>query len=421
MGKSIAEKVLSVHSGLDCHAGDIVVASVDFAMAQDGTSTMMIRELEELDFQTPRTRRGMAFVIDHNSPCPSVDVAEIHSRIRAFAGAKEIPLLDVGDGICHQVIPESGKVFPGDLVVGADSHTCTYGALNACSTGLGSADVAAAAFTGKLWFRVPGSYAVRVSGVFPDFVGAKDLILSVIGRLTAEGATYKSVEFSGEAIDNMNMDSRMTVANMSVEMGAKFCPFPFDKRTAAWFSTLGVSVGAGILSDSDAQYEKEYESDVSDLVPKISKPHRVDNVSDVSDLRGTEIQQVLIGTCTNGRLNDLQSAARILKGKHVKKGLRLIIAPASRRVLIEALDRGIATSLLKSGAVLITPGCGPCVGTHAGIPSEGDNVLSTANRNFIGRMGNNKNVNIYLASPETAAATAITGAITDPREIGGGA
>ncbi|MGQ9588247.1 MAG: aconitase/3-isopropylmalate dehydratase large subunit family protein, partial [Thermoplasmata archaeon] len=387
----------------------------------DGTSTMMIRELEDVGFEGPKTKRGMALVMDHNSPCPSADVAKIHRKIRDFARAKAIPLFDVGEGVCHQVVPEGGKVLPGDLVVGADSHTCTYGALNTCSTGLGSADVAAAAYTGKLWFKVPGSYAVRVSGAFPDFVGAKDLVLNVIGRLTADGATYKSVEFSGEAIDKMVMDGRMTVANMSVEMGAKFCPFPFDKRTVEWFSSLGIGVDSGVLSDDDASYEKSYDFDVSDLVPKVSRPHRVDNVCDVTDLRGTEIQQVLIGTCTNGRLNDLESAARILKGKRVKGGVRLIIAPASRKVLLAAMDKGIVSSLLRSGAVLVSPGCGPCVGTHAGIPSDGENVLSTANRNFKGRMGNNRDVNIYLASPETAAATAITGEITDPREIAGGA
>ncbi len=421
MGKTIAEKVLSDRSGSDCHAGDIVVASVDFVMAQDGTATMMIEELANLGFECPKTKRGMALVMDHNSPCPSTDVARIHKKIRDFSRARAIPLFDVGEGVCHQVVPESGKVLPGDLVVGADSHTCTYGALNTCSTGLGSTDVAAAAFTGRLWFKVPGSYSIRVSGAFPDFVGAKDLILSVIGSLTADGATYKSVEFSGEAIDDMSMDGRMTMANMSVEMGAKFCPFPFDLITAEWFSEHRISVGPGVLSEDDASYEKSYEFDVSNLVPKVSKPHRVDNVSDATDLRGIEVQQVFIGTCTNGRLSDLESAARMLRGRHAKNGVRLIVAPASRKVLMAAMDKGIVSSLLKSGAIFVSPGCGPCVGTHAGIPSDGENVLSTANRNFKGRMGNNRDVNIYLASPETAAASAVTGEITDPREVAGGA
>ncbi|HEX9908181.1 MAG TPA: 3-isopropylmalate dehydratase large subunit [Thermoplasmata archaeon] len=417
MGKTIAEKVLASHAGRECSPGEIVIASVDFCMSQDGTSMMMIRELENLGFERPRSAKGLAMVIDHSSPSPSVDVARIHQRIREFATHWDVPVFDVGEGVCHQVIPESGKIVPGDLVVGADSHTCTYGALNICSTGLGSADVAAAAFTGKLWFKVPGTIAVRILGSFQDRVGAKDLVLGIIGKMTADGATYKSIEFSGEAIDSMGIDGRMTIANMSVEMGAKFCPFASDAKTRDWFSSLGKSVGTGVASDEDATFEKEVPIDVSDLVPKISRPHRVDDVCDVSDLRDTEVQQVYLGTCTNGRVSDIGAAARILKDRGVRKGVRMIVAPASRRVYLEAMELGYISQLLKAGAVFVAPGCGPCVGTHAGIPCDGDNVVSTANRNFKGRMGNNKDVGIYLASPETAAASAATGRITDPREI----
>ncbi|MBU0624388.1 MAG: 3-isopropylmalate dehydratase large subunit [Candidatus Thermoplasmatota archaeon] len=417
MGKTIAEKVLSSHSGKDCHAGDIVVASVDFCMAQDGTSTMMIRELENLGFESPKTSNGMALVIDHNSPCPSVDVARIHLKIRAFAEAKGIPLIDVGEGVCHQVLPESGRILPGDLVVGADSHTCTYGALNACSTGLGSADVAATAFTGKLWFKVPLSISMEVDGNLPERVGAKDLALKVIGSVTADGATYKSVEFKGSAIDAMAMDGRFTVANMAVEMGAKFCPFDFDSTTAAWLLSRGLRAKSTVASDSDAVYEGHCEFDADDLVPKVARPHSVDNVVDASSLRGIAIQQAFLGTCTNGRLSDLEAAAQILKGRQVKKGVRLIVAPASKSVLLQAMENGVVSQLLKAGATLVAPGCGPCVGTHAGVPSDGENVISTANRNFKGSMGNNKNVGIYLASPQTVAASAITGEIADPREV----
>lgn len=417
MGKTIAEKVLSSHSGSDCSAGDIVIASVDFAMSQDGTSTMMIRELQELGFEAPKTKRGMAIVIDHNSPCPSVDVAKIHKIIRDFARAKSIPVHDVGEGVCHQVVPESGKILPGDLAVGADSHTCTYGALNACSTGLGSADVAAAAFTGKLWFKVPETFLINVEGGFVPRVGAKDLALKVIGSLTADGATYRSIEFSGEAVDSMKMDGRLTVANISVEMGAKFCPFAFDKTTSDWLTSRGISTGIPVSSDYDCNYEKAFDFDASDIVPIVSKPHAVDNIVEAKDLRDVQIQQAFLGTCTNGRLSDLHSAAEILKGKHVKKGVRFIVAPASRTIYLEAMEKGIVSELLKAGASFVAPGCGPCVGTHAGIPSDGDNVISTANRNFKGRMGNNKDVGIYLASPETVAASALTGNITDPREV----
>ncbi len=417
MDQTIAEKVLSSHSGSECKAGNIVVASVDFCMSQDGTSTMMIRELESLGFSAPKTKRGMAVVIDHNSPCPSVDVAKIHSKIRDFARTRSIPIHDVGDGVCHQVVPENGYVLPGDLAVGADSHTCTYGALNACSTGLGSADVAAAAFTGKLWFKVPESFSVRVGGSFADRVGAKDLALKVIGTLSADGATYKSLEFSGEAIDSLSMDGRFTIANMAVEMGAKFSPFRFDSKTAEWLTQHGLRAGNAISSDDGAAYEKSFEFDASDLVPKVAKPHSVANVVDASDLRGTSIQQAFLGTCTNGRISDLEAAAALLKDRHIGRGVRMIVAPASRNILLSAMDRGIITQLLKAGATIVAPGCGPCVGTHAGIPSDGENVISTANRNFKGRMGNNKDVGIYLASPETVAASAIKGEITDPREI----
>ena len=419
MGKTIAEKVLSAHSGKDCHAGDLTVASVDFCMSQDGTSTMMIRELESLGFSTPKTAKGLAIVIDHNSPCPSVDVAKIHTVIRNFAKSKSVPLFDVGEGVCHQVIPESGKVMPGDLVVGADSHTCTYGAMNACSTGLGSADVAAAAFTGQLWFRVPQTMGIDVAGSFRAGVTAKDLILDVIGSVKADGATYMSVELVGSAIDAMDMDGRFTVANMAVEMGAKFCPFRFDGKTKAWIASIGVAADEGVTSDADAVYEKSKGFDASDLVPKVAKPHTVDNVCDASDVSDVEVQQVFLGTCTNGRLSDLKAAASVLKGKQIKKGLKFIVAPASRPILMAAMDSGVVSALLKAGAVFVAPGCGPCVGTHAGIPGDGENVLSTANRNFKGRMGNNKDVGIYLASPLTAAATALTGRITDPREVMG--
>jgi 3-isopropylmalate/(R)-2-methylmalate dehydratase large subunit len=417
MGKTIAEKVLSSHSGTDCHAGEIVIAAVDFCMSQDGTSTMMIRELESLGFESPRTKRGMAMVIDHNSPCPSVDVAKIHQRMRDFARAKELPVFDVGEGVCHQVVPESGKVLPGDLVVGADSHTCTYGALNSCSTGLGSADVAAAAFAGRLWFKVPQTFSMVVNGRLPERVSAKDVVLAVVGEVTADGATYRSLEFSGDPIDSLSIDGRMTIANMAVEMGAKFCPFEFDAKTREWFASIGVSCDGGVASDADAAVEKTYDFDASDLVPKVARPHRVDDVVDVSALRGLDVQQVFIGTCTNGRLSDLESAAHILRGRGVKKGVRLIVAPASRRVYLQTIEKGIADQLIKAGAVIVAPGCGPCVGTHAGIPSDGERVLSTANRNFKGRMGNNRDVEIYLASPETAAATAVAGKITDPREV----
>ncbi len=417
MGMTIAEKVLSAHSGMDCSPGDIVVASVDYCMAQDGTSKLMIRELENLGFERPRTTRGMAVVLDHSSPSPSVAVSRIHSDIRAFAGSHGAALHEVGEGVCHQVVPESGMVTPGDLVVGADSHTCTYGALNVCSTGLGSADVAAAAHTGRLWFRVPGSYRVDIEGPLMERVAPKDVILTLIGKVGADGATYKSIEMRGSTVDGMAMDGRLTMANMVVEMGAKFGPFPFDAVTRSWYDSIGVEAGGGVSSDEDAVYEKTMDLDASDIVPKASHPHRVDDVQEVSRYEDVEIDQAFLGTCTNGRLSDLAAAADILRGRKVAEGVRLILAPASRRVLLEALRSGILDDLVSAGAVLVSPGCGPCVGTHAGIPSDDDVVISTANRNFLGRMGNNKGVSIFLASPETVAASAVNGRITDPRNM----
>ncbi|UCE91961.1 MAG: 3-isopropylmalate dehydratase large subunit [Methanobacteriota archaeon] len=416
MGRTIAEKVLSAHSDTDCSPGDIVVASVDYCMAQDGTSKLMISELENLGFDRPKTARGMAVVLDHSSPSPSVAVSRIHDDIRRFSNAHGVELHDVGAGVCHQVIPESGQIMPGDLVVGADSHTCTYGALNLCSTGLGSADVAAAAHTGRLWFRVPDSYKVDIHGELADRVAPKDLILDLIGSMGADGATYKSVEMGGSAVDTMPMDGRMTMANMVVEMGAKFGPFPFDEVTRSWYRGLGVDAESGVSSDEDAEYEKTVDVDASDVVPKVAVPHRVDDVHDVTDLAGVDISQAFLGTCTNGRLSDLRSAAEILRGKKVANGVRLIVAPSSRSVLLEALRLGVIQTIVTAGGVLIAPGCGPCVGTHAGIPSDGEAVISTANRNFLGRMGNNRDVSIYLGSPETVAASAVTGRITDPRE-----
>lgn len=417
MGKTIAEKTLSARSSTDCRAGDIVVATVDFCMAQDGTSKLMIEELQNLGFAGPRTRRGMAVVLDHSSPSPSADVSRIHAVIRRFANEFGVSIHDVGEGVCHQVLPESGAILPGDLAVGGDSHTCTYGALNACSTGLGSADVAAAAHTGRLWFRVPETVSMEVDGRLPERVGAKDLILTMVGKVGADGGTYRSMEFSGDGIDAIGMDGRMTIANMVVEMGAKFGPFPYDAVTKDWFASHGVETNGGVSSDPDAEFSQTLRFDASDVVPKVAKPHRVDNVCDVADCVDIDIDQVYLGTCTNGRLADLEAAASIMKGRKVKDGVRLIVAPASRRVMLDALREGLIDTMVSAGAVLVAPGCGPCVGTHAGVPADGERVLSTANRNFKGRMGNNKDVEIFLGSPETAAATAIRGRITDPREV----
>ena len=416
MDKTIAEKIFTNHVGKEIFAREITVSSVDFVMAQDGTAPLAIKSFEEM---RPSRRvfdpRKIALVIDHNSPSPSEAVSALHKMMRDFASEQGVEIFDVGEGICHQLIPEKGHVRSGDLIVGADSHTCTYGALNALATGVGSTDLAAAMMTGKLWFKVPETIRINISRKFNDMVFAKDLVLFLIGKLGADGATYTSLEFGGD-LSALSMDGRFTVANMAIEAGAKFGVFEGDGVTARWFGMGSFDKDAFIFPDEDANYYERISIDLGEIEPLVAVPHRVDSVSRISGIGKVKVNQVFIGTCTNGRLEDLGVAASIMKGKKVARGVRLIIGPASRKILLDALKAGYISDLLEAGASIITPGCGPCVGTHAGIPSDGDVVVSTANRNFKGRMGNS-NAMIYLSSPATAAASAISGYIKDPREM----
>lgn len=416
MDKTIAEKIFTNHVGKEIFAREITVSSVDFVMAQDGTAPLAIKSFEEM---RPSRRvfdpRKIALVIDHNSPSPSEAVSALHKMMRDFASEQGVEIFDVGEGICHQLIPEKGHVRSGDLIVGADSHTCTYGALNALATGVGSTDLAAAMMTGKLWFKVPETIRINISRKFNNMVFAKDLVLFLIGKLGADGATYMSLEFGGD-LSALSMDGRFTVANMAIEAGAKFGVFEGDGVTARWFGMGSFDKDAFIFPDEGANYYDRISIDLSEIEPLVAVPHRVDSVSRISDIGKVKVNQVFIGTCTNGRLEDLGVAASILKGKKVARGVRLIVGPASRKILLDALKAGYISDLLEAGASIITPGCGPCVGTHAGIPSDGDVVVSTANRNFKGRMGNSKAM-IYLSSPATAAASAISGYIKDPREM----
>jgi len=416
LDKTIAEKIFTNHVGKEIFAREIAVSSVNFVMAQDGTAPLAIKSFEEM---RPSKRvfdpRKIALVIDHNSPSPSEAVSALHKMMRDFASEQGLEIFDVGEGICHQLIPEKGHVRSGDLIVGADSHTCTYGALNALATGVGSTDLAAAMMTGKLWFKVPETIRINISRKFNNMVFAKDLVLFLIGKLGADGATYMSLEFGGD-LSALSMDGRFTVANMAIEAGAKFGVFEGDGVTARWFGMGSFDKDAFIFPDEGANYYDRISIDLSEIEPLVAVPHRVDSVSRISDIGKVKVNQVFIGTCTNGRLEDLGVAASILKGKKVARGVRLIVGPASRKILLDALKAGYISDLLEAGASIITPGCGPCVGTHAGIPSDGDVVVSTANRNFKGRMGNSKAM-IYLSSPATAAASAISGYIKDPREM----
>ncbi|HAA90712.1 MAG: 3-isopropylmalate dehydratase large subunit [Thermoanaerobacterales bacterium 50_218] len=417
MGKTIAEKILSKKSGQDARANDLVLASLDFMMGQDGTAPLAIRVFEEMGGQKVAAPEKVAFVIDHNAPSPVEGVSALHKVMRKFAQKHGITLYDVGEGVCHQLLPEKGHVGPGSLVIGADSHTCTYGALNAFSTGVGSTDLAAALISGKMWFKVPETIRFVCHGRLPQGVYAKDLILYLIGQVTADGATYMAAEYAGEAIEALSIEGRFTIANMAVEMGAKAGLMEADEKVWAWLKDNGISGNfEEVKPDPDAQYAAIKEFDVSQLEPQVAKPHRVDNVAPVGEVAGTPIQQAFLGTCTNGRLEDLRIAAQIIKGRKIHPGVRLIVAPASRKVFLEAMNEGIIQQLVEAGAAVVTPGCGPCVGTHNGVPSDGENVISTANRNFKGRMGN-RNAFIYLASPATVAASAIAGEIADPREF----
>lgn len=416
MGKTIAEKIFSRHSGQNVKASDLVVADVDFVMAQDGTSPLAIRSFKEMGASKVFDPKRVALVIDHCSPSAYEGTSNLHQMMRDFAREQGITLYDAGEGVCHQLIPERGHVAPGDLVIGADSHTCTYGAINAFSTGVGSTDLASAMMSGQLWFKVPHTIKVIFDGEIPDGVFAKDLALHLAGTLTADGATYASIEYSGSAISALSIESRFTISNLAVEVGAKAGIMPYDEKTEAWIRKYSPRPGTPVAPDPDAVYADTIMIDVSAIQPQIAVPHQVDNVKPISDVIGTPIQEAVIGTCTNGRYEDLEVAARVLSGRHVHPDVVLVVAPASRWVLLEAMRNGILETLIEAGAVVVAPGCGPCVGLHNGIPADGQNVISTANRNFKGRMGNNK-ANIYLASPATAAASAIRGKISDPREF----
>ncbi|MFC1568143.1 3-isopropylmalate dehydratase large subunit, partial [Candidatus Margulisiibacteriota bacterium] len=392
----------------------IVIADLDFMIGQDGTSGIAIDSFKKMGSTKVFDPKKIAIIIDHSSPSPNSGVSAIHKKIRDFQKETGIKLYDIGCGICHQITPEQGHVVPGDLVIGADSHTCTYGAINAFSTGIGSTDLAAGWTSGKLWFKVPETIKVVYNGKLPKGIYSKDMTLKLIGDIGAGGATYMALEISGQAISDMSVDARFTISNMAIECGAKAGLMEADKKVLDWVKKHSKKKANPVSADKDAKYAKTVEIDLAKLEPQIAKPHAVDNVVPISKLGNVPVQQGVIGTCTNGRLEDFEIAAKILKGKKIKDGCRLILAPASKQILLDMIKEGIYQQLLECGAVAVTPGCGPCVGTHNGVPSDGENVISTANRNFKGRMGN-VNAFIYLGSPAVVAASMIEGKIADPR------
>jgi homoaconitate hydratase family protein len=416
LGKTISEKILSKASGKDAYAGDIVVAEVHAAMAHDGTALLAIEAFEEMRGEKLWNPDRVFLVLDHVAPSATEAFSKVHKRMRDFALEHRANFYEVGSGVCHQLMVESGYVQPGRIIVGADSHTCTYGALGAFATGIGSTEVAAVFLSGKLWFKVPETMRVVWEGSLPYMVTPKDVILKTIGTVKADGATYQAMEFRGPAVDEMSVEGRLTLCNMAVEMGAKTGIVEPDRKTVDYLHSQGVRPEKAIIGDHNAQYTQNLTFDASELEPQVACPHYVDNVKPVTDVEGVLVNQVFLGSCTNGRMEDLRLAAGILKGKKVAQGVRMIVIPASRKVYLQALKEGLVEAFVESGGMVCNPGCGPCVGAHQGILAPGEVCVSTSNRNFRGRMGC-MDAEIYLGSPATAAATAIDGAIADPRKL----
>jgi len=411
---TISEKIFTRAVGKEAKAKDFVLANVDYAMAHDGTSVLAVKAFKEMEIEKVWNPEKIVIPFDHIAPSNTETSAGLQHEIRDWIKEQQIPnFYEIGEGICHQVLPENGFAMPGKLIVGADSHSCTYGAFGAFATGVGATDMAEIFASGRLWFRVPESLRITVEGKLEKGVYAKDLTLYLIGKTGIAGATYKALEFYGNAIEELSVSGRMTLCNMAIEMGAKTGIVPPDEKTFAFLKGRAANSYEPVYADSEASYVQEINYDAADIEPQVACPHQVDNVKPVGELEGTSLDQVFIGTCTNGRLEDLELAAEILKGKQVS--VRTIVIPASRRVLLKAIENGTMKTLLKAGVTPATPGCGPCLGAHQGVIGEGEVCLSTANRNFRGRMG--KGGFIYLASPATAAASALTGEITDPRTV----
>ncbi|MBN2073769.1 MAG: 3-isopropylmalate dehydratase large subunit [Actinobacteria bacterium] len=416
MGKTISEKIISKHSGRDLKAGDIAVVDVDVVMSQDGTGPLAVSQIKKMGFSRLKNPGKAIFFIDHASPSPRRELSNAHSVLRSFASDTGAVLSDIGMGVCHQILVEDFSC-PGDIVIGGDSHTCTSGALGAFATGMGSTDIAVGYALSKTWLMVPHTIRVNLIGKLNTGVFAKDIIIYLIGKITSDGATYRALEFAGPVSENMDMDGRFTIANMAVEAGAKTGLFNSDEVTKAYLESQGRgNCFREISADPGAAYEKIIDMDCSVVEPMVSQPHTVDNAIPVRELEKIRVDQVFIGTCTNGRISDLRIASEILKGKKVADGTRLIIVPASRKIYLEALKSGIIETLVESGAAVQNPGCGPCVGVHQGILADGEVCLSTQNRNFKGRMGNPEAF-IYLSSTATAAWSSVRGYIADPREV----
>ena len=415
MGDTIAEKIFSAHVGHPVRAGDVVISPVDFVFSHDGNRPQPLETFAELGGDRVFDPSRVAMFLDHAPQVHTPAVAAMHQQMRAFADDQGITLYEIGRGISHQVLPEEGHAVPGRLIVGSDSHTCTAGAFNLLATGVGSTDLATAMMLGKLWFKVPHTIRIVCTGHLPAGVFAKDLVLELLSRLRADGATYRSLEFSGSAIDSLDLHGRMTITNMGVELGAKFAIMPADEMLRRHLTGVGVGDYPSSVSDADAEFLSTHTIDATSLEPLVAEPPNPDNVRTVTEVAGRPIQQATVGTSTNGQLDDLRAAVSVLGDHRIAPGVRLFVAPASRRAYLEALREGLIPRLIEAGAVIGTSGCSGCTGASGfGIPGDGTTMITSAPRNFVGRTGN-RNADIFLASPATVMASAIEGAIADPR------
>jgi len=417
MGETFAVKVLGRAAGKKVREGEIVFVEPDYILTHDNSAAIIGKFKSTVPGGRVKYPGRIAIVLDHVIPAASSKHAAGHRTTREFVLEQGIGnFFDMGYGVCHQVMPEKGLVKPGSIVVGSDSHTCTYGALNCFATGIDRTEAAGIWITGRTWFKVPETINIELTGSFDLGVSAKDLILTIIGDVGAGGANYMAVEFNGPAVGGLRICDRMTISNMGIEMGAKIAAFPANIATSQYLKDLDVDISNAIWSDHDAVYARSLEYDLSDITPVIACPHQVDNVVPVEKMAGMKIDQVFLGTCTNGRVEDLKTAADILRGKKIHPNVRMLVGPASKEEYLKAINIGVLQDLIESGAVILPPGCGPCLGAHQGALAPGEKCLSTANRNFKGRMGE-KEAEIYLSSPETAAASALAGEILDPREV----
>ncbi len=418
---TMTQKILAAHSGKEkVTAGELILADLDLVLGNDITSPVAIREFGKLGKDSVFDKNKVTMIMDHFAPNKDIKAAEQCRMCRDFCGDMDIThFYDVGEmGIEHALIPEKGLATAGDLVIGADSHTCTYGALGAFSTGVGSTDMACGMAIGKAWFKVPSAMKVDLRGSLRKYVSGKDVILHIIGKIGVDGALYKSMEFTGEGLSSLSMADRLCIANMAIEAGAKNGIFEVDDITLEYLRTHGAADPVIYSADPDAEYDEVLEIDLSQIEPTVAFPHLPENARTFGDIGEVKIDQVVIGSCTNGRLEDLRAAAEILKGRRIAKGVRLIIIPATQQVYLDAMELGLLKIFIESGAVVSTPTCGPCLGGHMGILAAGERAIATTNRNFVGRMGHPTS-EVYLASPATAAASAITGRITSPWEVTG--